>query len=193
MNVTVNSANDISERYPLLSALAELGIRAKLSPTDTILLAPSALVTPHVKRTVAQLKSDLLAELRAWTAAQEDQADPYASLPVAQTAPQTALQTALVVIADPRPDLADDSALWTRLLRRAESVDENLAGTLHGFRCCGARLERAVTGYRIARGSEWWADGAAFRADYAKWIFGGTEDVAARERIGIAALLNDLN
>ncbi len=45
---------------------------------------------------------------------------------------------------DPRPDLAEDSALWGRLLARAFALDGDdptgLCGALHGLRCCGAAL-----------------------------------------------------
>jgi hypothetical protein len=40
---------------------------------------------------------------------------------------------------DPRADLADDSLLWARLLVAARRT--KLYGDLHGFRCCGSRLE----------------------------------------------------
>lgn len=50
---------------------------------------------------------------------------------------------------DPRPDLEADSALWTKLLRRAQKIDPMLAGTLHGFRCGGLRIKRGRTGYLL--------------------------------------------
>lgn len=47
-------------------------------------------------------------------------------------------------ILDPRPDLADDSARWERLLTMAYQLPEEdmdgVYGTLLGFRCMGARI-----------------------------------------------------
>jgi hypothetical protein len=51
------------------------------------------------------------------------------------------------ITVDPRPDLADDSELWTRLLELAEAEDRMFAGTLHGFRCLGTRIKRGRNGY----------------------------------------------
>ncbi|HCX62409.1 MAG TPA: hypothetical protein DHU59_08230 [Clostridiales bacterium] len=50
---------------------------------------------------------------------------------------------------DPRPDLTADTELWTKFLVTVKSVDEQLAFTLHGFRCAGARLIKQPTGYVI--------------------------------------------
>jgi hypothetical protein len=51
---------------------------------------------------------------------------------------------------DPRSDdLIYDSAEWTRLLQLAEAEDPNLAGILHGFRCCGLRLHRGRQGWAL--------------------------------------------
>ncbi len=41
---------------------------------------------------------------------------------------------------DPRPDLSEDSPLWSEVLGEAEG-DKNLFGLLHGLRCGGGRLE----------------------------------------------------
>lgn len=62
-------------------------------------------------------------------------------------------------VVDPRPDLTEDSALWSRLLTLAKAEDERLNnktvkqkqtgsffGVLHGFRCAGTRLRRSETG-----------------------------------------------
>ena len=49
---------------------------------------------------------------------------------------------------DPRPDLAEDSEKWTKLLQLAMNKHgEELAGILHGFRCGGTRLKRGRNGY----------------------------------------------
>ena len=69
---------------------------------------------------------------------------------------------------DPRPDLADDSALWTCLLRLAFQWDGNdprgLFGALFGVRCQGARLEWDGTKYLIRPG-DGWDDDEAFHCD----------------------------
>lgn len=76
---------------------------------------------------------------------------------------------------DPRPDLADDSALWTRLLGLAHPLDgddpQGLFGALLGFRCCGARLEWDGEKYlvRPTPGGSW-ANESAFQFDREKWL-----------------------
>jgi hypothetical protein len=56
-------------------------------------------------------------------------------------------------LTDPRPDLAEDSLFWRRLLLAAFATDgeraDGLFGALHGARCCGARLERSGRGFRL--------------------------------------------
>ena len=63
-------------------------------------------------------------------------------------------------VPDPRPDLIEDSALWSRLLTLAKAETERLRskitveqdrtgsffGVLHGFRCAGTRLRKSNTG-----------------------------------------------
>lgn len=46
---------------------------------------------------------------------------------------------------DPRPDLQQDSSLWSAVLVAAAD-DPVLQGLLHGLRCGGARLERRGNG-----------------------------------------------
>ena len=53
---------------------------------------------------------------------------------------------------DPRPDLVEDSDLWSRLLALAVEVNVDLAWTLNGFRCFGARLEDRGATVRIVAG-----------------------------------------
>jgi len=48
----------------------------------------------------------------------------------------------MALTVDPRPDLAEDSALWSLLLNVAHEINPQLAGNLHGFRCSGTRLKR---------------------------------------------------
>ena len=49
---------------------------------------------------------------------------------------------AKVIIFDPRPDLVEDSVLWSLLLNVARETNSQLAANLHGFRCIGTRLKR---------------------------------------------------
>lgn len=67
---------------------------------------------------------------------------------------------ATMIVPDPRPDLAEDSVPWSRLLALAKEETERLNnkttvkqkqtgsffGVLHGFRCAGTRLRRSETG-----------------------------------------------
>ena len=46
-------------------------------------------------------------------------------------------------IPDPRPDLAEDSILWSLLLEIARETNPQLAANLHGMRCEGTRLKRS--------------------------------------------------
>lgn len=50
-------------------------------------------------------------------------------------------------LTDPRPDLAYDTKEWAKFLTMAEIKDKTLAGVLHGFRCCGLRIDRTRRGY----------------------------------------------
>ena len=60
------------------------------------------------------------------------------------------------ITTDPRPDIADDSALWVRLLPVAYGLDGARAGgafgVLHGLRCMGARLAVIGGQARLFRG-----------------------------------------
>lgn len=71
------------------------------------------------------------------------------------------MQSAGNVLADPRPDLREDSWLWERLLPWSYGADggqeESLFGALNGFRCGGARLQLDGEGVRFTRG-DWPAD-----------------------------------
>jgi hypothetical protein len=60
------------------------------------------------------------------------------------------------IVADPRPDLSGDSALWSRLLALAYDVDGDdpagLCGILNGLRCYGAALVESAGQVRLAAG-----------------------------------------
>jgi hypothetical protein len=75
-------------------------------------------------------------------------------------------------VVDPRPDLAEDSELWTRLLECAYDLDGNnpggVFGALRAVRCCGARLVWRTQGLRIEPRFEpegGWATEADWQAD----------------------------
>jgi hypothetical protein len=82
---------------------------------------------------------------------------------------------------DPRTDLISDSEDWTRLLNAAEKVNEELAGTLHGFRCCGARLTKTSQGYIIEPcldpKSSKWLTKAGYQIDRDKWLIPHKDDL----------------
>ncbi len=50
---------------------------------------------------------------------------------------------AKATICDPRPDLYEDSTLWSLVLEIAHKTNPQLAANLHGFRCIGTRLKRS--------------------------------------------------
>lgn len=72
--------------------------------------------------------------------------------------------------ADPRPDLATDSALWARLLALAYAHDGDLPGglfgALHGMRCMGAGLLLVNGRCKLVHGEMVKADYDADRARY---------------------------
>jgi hypothetical protein len=79
--------------------------------------------------------------------------------------------------ADPRPDLAPDTALWGQLLEAAFLLDGDdsagLFGALHGLRCCGARLARpgpGPGGWRIRPGADYLGGREAWEGDRAGWL-----------------------
>jgi len=89
---------------------------------------------------------------------------------------------------DPRPDLTEDSAWWTRLLTVAYARDgtdpQGLFGALHGLRCCGARLARCSAGLRLVSGE---MDAVEYAQDRARWLV--PHKAALNEMIkGVAAM-----
>jgi hypothetical protein len=111
----------------LLRELRELGATVATRGDRLAVDAPAGAVTPDLRADLAAHKGDLLALL-----ARERFA------------------------ADPRPDLANDSARWARLLALAYDRDgedpRGLFGALHGLRCCGAGLAPADDGARLVAG-----------------------------------------
>lgn len=75
---------------------------------------------------------------------------------------------------DPRPDLTFDSQEWTKLLTVADKKNKDLAGVLHGFRCCGLRLERGKNGYRLRPDiniqTSIWVNKGHYIYDRDKWL-----------------------
>jgi len=73
-------------------------------------------------------------------------------------------------IADPRPDLANDSALWSHLLDLAYDVDGDdpagLCGALNGLRCYGAALVGSEGGVWLVGGEMTDAEYDQMREEY---------------------------
>lgn len=81
---------------------------------------------------------------------------------------------------DPRPELTQDSHLWTWLLERLQAPDvpAELRGSLVGFRAYGCRLVPSKTAYTFARG-DGWGDEAAFVADRKRYLLPHIDQVKA--------------
>ena len=76
-------------------------------------------------------------------------------------------------LTDPRPDLAEDSALWVRFLDLAGEKDKQLAGTLHGFRCQGTRIVQGKKGYLLRPGldpTKGWKNRQEYEKERDKWL-----------------------
>lgn len=86
--------------------------------------------------------------------------EPEMAGPVLQEDPLVEVNKINSILEDPRPDLAGDSWLWEGLFRLClegpePNVERSLYGSLHGLRCCGARLEITKTGLlELGSGSE---------------------------------------
>lgn len=61
------------------------------------------------------------------------------------------------VFKDPRADIGgiEESFMWAWLISSAWDKSKELAGTLHGFRVYGCRLEKSENGWRINPGADW--------------------------------------
>jgi len=87
-------------------------------------------------------------------------------------------------MADPRPDLEEDSELWTRFLLLAELFHSSqLAGILHGFRCAGTRIKRGRKGYVLRpdidpSGKTAWKSREDYERDRDKWLKPHVEKIA---------------
>jgi hypothetical protein len=90
-------------------------------------------------------------------------------------------------VTDPRPDLKTDSEEWTKLLTMAGTVNLELAGVLHGFRCCGLRLQKD-NGYVLRpefNSNTRWHNEAEYMADRNKWLAPfGREIIKLLDRLG---------
>lgn len=76
-------------------------------------------------------------------------------------------------IQDPRPDLIEDSKLWKRLLNMAKDKNRLLAITLHGFRCCGLRIQKDSIGYVLRpefNTNSQWQNQAEYEEYRNKWL-----------------------
>lgn len=79
---------------------------------------------------------------------------------------------------DPRPDLASDSAVWSRLLSLAhgdcgEDAD-SLFWVLQGMRCMGTSLVKGTSGWKLEAGQN-----KAYAADRARYLVPNSDKVLA--------------
>ena len=76
-------------------------------------------------------------------------------------------------LVDPRPDLVEDSELWTRFLHLAEDENKKLTGALHGFRCQGTRIVQGKKGYLLRPEldpSKGWKSRQEYEKERDKWL-----------------------
>ena len=84
-------------------------------------------------------------------------------------------------LTDPRPDLAEDSELWTRFLQLAEDENKKLTGILHGFRCQGTRIVLGRSGYVLRPEldpSKGWKNRQEYEKERDKWLKPHIEKIA---------------
>jgi len=86
-----------------------------------------------------------------------------------------AVKTEYKPVMDPRPDLVEDSELWTKLLQLAEAKNPDLAEILNVFRCMGTRVRQGEKGYILrpdidATGSQAWTSLEEYGQDKNKWL-----------------------
>jgi hypothetical protein len=153
----------------------------------TLRVWPSARLTPEWREAIRTHKQALLALLIAeQTIASPPPAAPHpAALPVISTSggaegdgwlsnPPQVMPWVASEVGDPRPELAEDTAAWRRLLRLAFIKDgddpDGVFGVLHCVRCCGARLVRLRGAWRIVPGKDYFGGRAAWIADRTKWL-----------------------
>ena len=83
---------------------------------------------------------------------------------------------------DPRPDLPEDTVLWTKLLELAwDSEAPDLFFTLHGFRCNSLRLIKGARGYVLRPEFDehsGWEDKADYEAARDKMLTPHRDEVA---------------
>lgn len=85
-------------------------------------------------------------------------------------------------IADPRPDLAEDSALWKTLLNLAQEQNPMLAGVLHGFRCQGTRIRQGKNGYVLRPDIDpvfAWPSQEDYERERDRWLKPHAEEITA--------------
>lgn len=84
-------------------------------------------------------------------------------------------------IADPRPDLEEDSALWKELLNLAQGQNPMLAGVLHGFRCQGTRIRQGKNGYVLRPDIDpvfAWPSQKEYEKERDRWLKPHAEEIA---------------
>jgi hypothetical protein len=80
-------------------------------------------------------------------------------------------------IIDPRPDLADDTIYWNRILGAAQKKNVKLAYILHGFRCGGLR----ICDYKLRPDYDdkesIWANKEEYEQDRDEWLVPYREEI----------------
>lgn len=83
---------------------------------------------------------------------------------------------------DPRPDLTEDSELWTRLLKLAARENSDLAALLHAFRCLGTRIRQGRSGYVLRPDVDpiWaWPSREEYEKERDRWLKPHAEEIAS--------------
>lgn len=143
----------------LLTTFEALGVILTTQGEGLHVKAPAAVLTPDLRALLAGHKAELLAAL----ALRGEK--PPSPAPESDTnlGPAAALGPALWE--DPRPELAEDTNLWRRLLFAAyvEGHDpDSLFWILQGLRCYGAAL-------RLGKSTAILEHGEIDAAEYAQW------------------------
>jgi hypothetical protein len=134
----------MSDVADLLTELTARGVILVMAGDRLNIDAPVGAITADLRQALAGHKAAILARLRGFVPGDLRE--------------------------DPRPDLTDDSALWSQLLARAWEFDgadpDGCFGALLGIRCCGARLAADKGWVRISPGEI----GVEYPALRDKWL-----------------------
>ncbi|HUY09741.1 MAG TPA: hypothetical protein VMW80_09905 [Candidatus Dormibacteraeota bacterium] len=158
----------------LLERLSELGVTIRLSGPGTIALSPVNRIPDELRPEVVAHKAELAVlvgrQARTWQADPSDLAWPA------------------TVGEDPRPDLENDSADWSRLLALAsgdQGDPSGVYGRLLALRACGGQLAWNGSRWRMVplidptEQVSVWHDGESWEADRARYLLPRAREIAA--------------